>query len=190
MKQASICQELKGQDLKGQDLKPQPGPGRTKNTMRRIFYGLGATAALIIAIGTFGFFVLTRDATALDADSRAYVESSVVAITAHWDTEELWRRSTPQFRAIANHDELRAFLGAAETALGPLVEYRGAQGRARMLIMNFRAIVSANYVANGGFQNGDADLQLSVVKVGDTWMIDGFRISSLALTKRLAGLGI
>jgi hypothetical protein len=165
------------------------GRNQVKDVMRRLVRGAAVAVALGFVVGVSGLFALIRGGAEFDSESRAYVNASVVAITARWDAEELWKRSTPHFRETAKHDALRAFVSAAGDALGPLMEYGGAHGQAKMLITNYRTLVSANYVAKGSFQNGDADFQMAMVKVGDTWMIEGFRISSSALMKSVARLG-
>jgi hypothetical protein len=157
--------------------------------MRRLVRGAAVGVTLGFLIGALSLFALIRGGADFDSESRAYADASVVAITAPWDAEELWKRSTPHFRETANHDALRAFVSAAADALGPLMEYGGAHGQAKLLIEDYHTQVSANYVAKGSFQNGDADFHLAMVKIGDSWMIEGFHIGSSALIKSVARLG-
>jgi hypothetical protein len=49
-------------------------------------------------------------------------------------------------------------------------------------------IVSARYVARAHFEKGDALVQLTLLKQGDAWMIEGFHIRSSALMRRLVGV--
>lgn len=157
--------------------------------MRKLFYGLGVLAVIVIVAGAVGVFFLARSGDELDRASKAYVEHSVLAIAAKWDADELWKRASPHLRAIAKPDEVRGLFDAARGALGPLVEYRGSRGEAAMVVRNSEMMVSAQYIAGGRFQNGDADLQLVLIKQGEQWMIEGFHISSSALMKRLLGRG-
>jgi hypothetical protein len=157
-----------------------------RGVMRKFCYGLGVVVSLFLVGGAIGLFA--RNGTLLDAESKAYLNDSMVAITAHWDTDELWKRSTPHFRETANRDALRGLFKAAGAALGPLVEYRGANGEAVISSMNAGGMVSASYVAKGRFQRGDADFRIAMIKVGDTWLIEGFHVGSPALMKTLVGL--
>jgi hypothetical protein len=154
--------------------------------MRKFFFGVGVLAAVLIVAGGVGFFVLSRDGAALDRMSKAYVDESVVAITANWDMDELWKRASPHLRQMANEDQIRGLFEAAKSALGPLAEFRGSRGEAIISVKD--ASVSADYLARGRYQKGDASLRIALVKQGDSWMIEGFRINSNALLKRLVGV--
>jgi hypothetical protein len=155
--------------------------------MRKFFFCLGVIAAALVVAGTIGFSVLARNGAALDAQSKTFVNDALPTIIARWNADELWKRGTPHFREITKRDQLAAFLGAAETALGRLVEYRGADGEATMSVSNSRTTVFARYTAKARFQKGDADFRITLVKVGDAWMIEGFNIGSPLLMQSLVG---
>jgi hypothetical protein len=142
--------------------------------MRKFFYGLGVITALVLVAGAIGIFVLSRNGAALDTASRAYVDDSVVKIVANWDAQEFWKRASPRFRAASKYDDIAALFDGARSALGPMVEYRGSQGEAIMSVVNSQTKVTANYIAQGSFQKGNAALRINMVKQGDTWMIEGF----------------
>jgi len=154
--------------------------------MRKFFFGLGVLAAVLIVAGGVGFFFLFRSGAELDRMSKAYVDKSVVAITANWDVDELWKRASPHLRQITNENQIRGLFDAAKDALGPLVEFRGSRGDA-IISLKDRS-VSADYLAVAHYRNGDASMRIALVKRGDTWMIEGFRINSNALMKRLVGM--
>src|SRR5665213_1640364 len=117
--------------------------------MRKFLFGLGVITAVLIGFGAVSLFVLSRNGAALDAQSKSYVEDSVVSIATGWNTDELWKRASPHLRKMTTRDDLRRFLEAAKDALGPLVEYRGARGEAMMSLVNSTKTVSARYVAKG-----------------------------------------
>jgi hypothetical protein len=151
--------------------------------MRKYLRGSGAAAAFVIVIGLLFWFMFNNEERALNSESRAYAGDTLMAITKHWDPGELWRRSTPHFRETTMRDDVQSVFSRAGAALGPLIEYRGATGLAMVSTMNSRTTISAEYIAKGSFQNGDADFQMSMAKVGDTWMIDVFHIRSQALMR-------
>jgi hypothetical protein len=156
--------------------------------MRRFLYGLGAVIALIVVAAGIAVFFIARNGTALDAESNAYVGDAVVAITAHWNADELMKRSTPDFRRITKPDVLQGLFDAASTALGPLEDYEGAKGDAMVSVMaGSGTTISARYVAHARFQKGDADLKLTLLKIDGTWRIEGFNISSDAVLRALTG---
>jgi len=134
-----------------------------------------------------GIVVLSRQGAALDAESKAYVEDSIVTIGARWDADELWHRGTAHFREVTGQNDLRAFFDAAKTALGGLVEYRGASGQATIAITNAGKLATAQYRAKAAFEKGDADILVAAVKNGAEWRIEGFHINSSALMRSLVG---
>jgi hypothetical protein len=151
--------------------------------MRKFLRGLGVAAAFVTVIGPLFWFMFNNEERALNSESRAYAADTLVAITKHWDPGELWMRSTPHFRETTLRDDVQSVFSRAGAALGPLIEYRGANGQAMVSTLNSRTTISAEYIAKGSFQNGDADFHMTMAKVGDTWMIDVFHIRSLALMK-------
>ena len=155
--------------------------------MRKFFYGLGVVTAIAIVAGGIGLFMLARNGAALDTASKAYVEDTVVAVATNWDADEFWKRTSGHLRSTATLSDMRKLFDSARQTLGPLLQYRGSQGQALISTLNAQTTISARYVARGRFQNGDADLQLVLVKQGDAWMIEGFHINSTALMKNLVG---
>ncbi len=156
--------------------------------MRKFFFGLGiVTACLVVAAG-IGVFFLARGGMALDAESKAYVDKSVTAITLDWDADALWQQSSPHFRQMTKQEDLRNFFDAAREALGRLVATRGATGQATISVVNAVKIVTANYTVRAQFEKGDADILVGVVKNGSQWRIEGFHINSGTLMRSLVGL--
>jgi hypothetical protein len=134
---------------------------------------------LIVVAGGIGFLI--KNGQDLDGGSRAYVDDSVVAITTHWDKDELWKRASPNLRGVLKADDLRNLFQTAGGALGPLQQYRGATGEATISFFNTQIRIFANYIAKASFEKGDADFKIGLVKIGDAWMIEGFYVNSSAL---------
>ena len=87
-----------------------------------------------------------------------------------------------------NPAELDTLFDALSTGLGPLIEYRGAQGQATVLAMIGTGTVrSADYVASARYQKGEAEIRIGLLMVDDRWMIQGFYVNSNALLGNLAG---
>ena len=152
--------------------------------MRKLFLVLGVVFTVLIVAGGAGVVVLARNGAALDSASKAYTETSVEAIARDWDGSELWTRASPALRRVATPQQIDQLFGAAKRSLGPLVAYGGSQGQAMVSYVNAHSAVAAQYVAHGHFAHGDADLQISLVKIDGRWMIQGFHIKSPALMQR------
>ncbi len=99
--------------------------------MRKFFFGFGIVMACLVVAGGVGLFILFRNGSALDAESKAYAEDTVVAIGSDWDADELWKRSTPRFRQATRREDWR-LLDAARGRWGRFVQYRGSSGQATM----------------------------------------------------------
>ncbi len=156
--------------------------------MRKFFYGFGIVTAVLAVVVAIGIFFVARDGNALDAESKAYVEESVTAISAHWDKKELEQRATPELKQKLSPAEVDTLFDALSTGLGPLIEYRGAKGQATVLAtIGSGTVRSANYVASARYQKGEAEIRIGLLKVDDRWMIQGFYVNSNALLANLAG---
>ena len=156
--------------------------------MRKFFFGLGVASAIAIVAAAIGFFVLARSGAALDTASKAFVGDTVIAVTTDWDTDELWKRASPHFKATVKREDIRTLFVAMRGALGGLVEYRGSEGQALMSVVNAQTSISAQYVARARLERGEVDLRLRLVKQGDAWMVEGFNISSPTVMRAVAGV--
>jgi hypothetical protein len=158
--------------------------------MGRLFRLIGIVGVLLVVGGGVGFFFLARTGAALDASSRSYADQAVVAIAKTWNTDELWKRASPEFKKSTQPDDLAMLFDAANAALGPLVEYEGAQGDALIAkAIGSDGDIRARYVAQGRFAKDQAVFDISLRQINDVWMIDGFHVRSASLMKRLAREG-
>jgi len=144
--------------------------------MRRFLHILGALTLTIIVAGGIGLGVLAYKGHALDAESKAFVDSAMPAITATWSERQLLDRATPELRASVKPEELEALFDRL-SQLGPLVEYEGAKGEATMSYMvGSGGVVSASYVAKARFQNGAAIFRIALMKRDGRWLIHNFHV--------------
>jgi hypothetical protein len=156
--------------------------------MRRLFQIVGViTIVVVVGIGV-GLFYLIRNGSALNTESKAYVDDAIVAIVAHWDKDELLKRTTRHFRENTKRYDVEQLFDAAAAGLGPLVHYDGATGQALMVATaGSGKKISATYVAKASFERGDASVRIVLLKSDATWEIEGFQIDSLSMIKNLAG---
>lgn len=73
-------------------------------SVRKFLAILGGISAAVLILLAVGIGVVAWNGTALDKDSRSYVDVAVPAIVAHWSPDELLRRATPELRASAKPD--------------------------------------------------------------------------------------
>jgi hypothetical protein len=159
--------------------------------MRKFIFGLVAVGAIVLVAGGIGVFWIARTGSALDAESRAYVDDAVLAISTHWNKDELISRAGPQLTQIVNSkpQELDSVFNAASVGLGTLTQYQGAKGEARMsATTQAGAVISANYIATAQYEKGAAQLRIALLKVDGRWKISVFFIDSAAMMNNLANL--
>ncbi|HXP77746.1 MAG TPA: hypothetical protein VN823_26665 [Stellaceae bacterium] len=158
--------------------------------MRKVLYVLGALfLVLIVGVGTL-VGVTAYKGAALDKESARYVDDAVVSIVAHWNKGELLSRATPGFKKVTSADQLASFFDAVSGALGPLVDYEGSKGEATIKTMiGSGTTITAVYKARAKFQKGTAEFTLTLVKVDDIWMIDGFHVGSDQVMTNVIGRG-
>jgi len=158
--------------------------------MRKVLYVLGVIfIVLVLGIGTL-VGVTVYKGVALDKESARYVDDAVIAITAHWNTDELLNRASPEFKKITTRDRLMSIFDAISGALGPLVDYEGAKGDATIkTMMGSGTTITAIYKARAKYQKGSAEITLRLIKINDTWMIEGFHVGSNQVIDSVFGRG-
>ncbi len=141
------------------------------------------TAAFVLIAGV-GLVVLFARGSALDKESKAYAEAAVRAIAADWKKAELLDRATPELLAKVKPAEMDAWFESL-SRLGRLIEFAEAKGQS---LMSYRtgsgSTVTANYVVNARFQNGDATFRIGLLKYGDEWRIHGFFVDLKPATRK------
>jgi hypothetical protein len=157
--------------------------------VRKFFFYFGVVMAVVVVAAAVGFFFLARNGAALDAESKAYADKSVAAITDDWDAEALWRLSSPSFRQVTREEALRSFFGAAREKFGRLVAADSATGQATISIVNAVKSIRANYTVHARFEKGAADLKIGMIKNDAGWLIEGFHIDAAQLLRKSSDLG-
>jgi hypothetical protein len=144
----------------------------------------GVAAAVLVVMGAIAFGVAAWRGAALDRESKAYADESVLAITKTWSEEELAKRASPNLRNTTTPAQIGQMFNVLRNTLGPLSTYDGSGGQSVMTV-GTNAGTRANYSGKGHFQKGDADIQLMLIKDGDTWMIEGFHVNSPVLMNKM-----
>ena len=141
---------------------------------------LAAILFLGIAIG-----VAAVKGSALDKESKAYVDGNLPLIISAWDEQELLSRASPEFtQNIKKADLDRLFIGLSHK-LGKMQSYEGSVGQSyvdySVLSSHEGKVITAVYAAKATFANGPASIQVTLIKHGGKWQIKILEISSNAL---------
>lgn len=144
--------------------------------MRRLLYIIGAITLVLVVTLTVVIGVVAFEGNGLDAESKAFVDNAVPAITTSWSEDAFLERVTPELRKSARSDQLASFFGTL-SQLGSLVEYQGAKGDSQMsYFTGTGGVISATYVAHARFQNGTATFRIVLLKRDEHWMIQNFHV--------------
>jgi hypothetical protein len=152
---------------------------KNKSLMPKLLYALGAVTLAVIIAASVGLGALFYKGHELDAESKAFVDSAIPAITRAWSKEQLLERSTTELRRSIKPDELDALFDRL-SQFGPLVEYEGATGQATMSYLSgLGSTVSASYDAKARLQNGSATFRILLMKRDGRWLIHNFHVDPL-----------
>ena len=151
-----------------------------KGAMRKFLSIVGAISLIVLVLAGVALGVVAYKGHALDVESKAFVDDAVPAIVTSWSKEQLLDRATTELRANAKPDQLAIFFDRL-SRLGALVHYDGATGAATMSYFTFSgSTVSATYVANAEFQNGQASFKITLLKRDGQWLIHNFHVDPVA----------
>jgi hypothetical protein len=141
-----------------------------------IFGALALVGAIAVA-GALGWAAYR--ASALDEESRAFVDDAAPAIARKWNRQELLNRAAPELKAEATPGQLDLVFDTANK-LGAMYAYVGAKGGSTM---SYTAVaggtVTAHYLAKVRCQNGDAIFDIGLVKRDGHWFILTFHVTPM-----------
>ena len=147
--------------------------------LKKILMIFGAVFAALIMVAIAGVAVFAYLGTGLDRESKTYVDLAVPAIAGNWEAGELDSRKSAELRAIIKPGEVEKFFSVLQTRLGRLKQYKGARGGSFVgYDLKKGKVVTARYVAQADFEQGRAEILLSLVKRDGDWQITEFRVNS------------
>ncbi|HEY6873033.1 MAG TPA: hypothetical protein VI298_09950 [Geobacteraceae bacterium] len=146
--------------------------------MKKTLMILGGIFLAILVAGVVGFVFIATKGSALDKDSKQYVDTAVPAIVSQWNKQELINRAGPELmKTVKDNDFEKLFTMFRK--LGAFKKYTGSEGQANISVTSKHGkVTTAAYVAKADFENGPAEIQVTLIKHADKWQILGFRINS------------
>jgi Na+-transporting methylmalonyl-CoA/oxaloacetate decarboxylase gamma subunit len=146
--------------------------------MKQLLIILGAIFLALIVLAAVCIGIGAVKGSALDKQSKAYVDSTVPVIVSTWDEHELLSRASPEFTQATDKDELDK-LYTMFRRLGRLRQYQGSQGQSYMSLTTQNGKrTTAVYTAKASFDSGSAVIKVTLTKHGDQWQIEGFYVDS------------
>lgn len=143
-----------------------------------IFGGIFLVLTVMAAIA---FVVLAIKGSALDKESKAYIDEVVPEICSDLRMWTLSKYASPELLNSALPAEQEKIFNAFKK-LGQFKEYKESRGDAKLFYTTQDGkAITAEYTAQVEFESGPAQVNVSLIKKGDQWKIRGFRINSPAL---------
>ncbi len=149
--------------------------------MKKTLMILGGIFAILVLAGIAGIAVIAVQGSALDEESRLYVDEVTPIILADLNKQTLLQYASDELKNSASSEEFDIIFNWFEK-LGRFKIYNGASGQANISITPQEGKqITGFYQAKAEFENGPATIKVTAIKKGDDWQILGFHIDSIAL---------
>ena len=148
--------------------------------MKKILSIVGGFFLLLVLV-VAGFIAYgAYQGRGLDSSSKAYIEANIPPIISTWSKEELLKRSSPQLLKIVNEKpELLDQLFKKFSELGAMRSFGEVKGDSNVSYTTQNGkVVTASYVGNGMFENGEAHIQIRLILLSGQWQILSFHADS------------
>jgi len=151
--------------------------------MKKFFLVLGGIFFALLVIMTIALGIAFYKGSALDDESRKYVEATVPPILSTWSVAKLKESSSPQLlEVLENGAETTARLFEKLSTLGQLQKFYDVTGEASMNASTEHGnSITANYTAKADFENGPAIITISLIRLNEKWLLLRLNVNSEAL---------
>jgi hypothetical protein len=147
--------------------------------MKKLLIILGGIFAVILVVIGVAAAIFIPRALKLEREGAAYIQDAVPKIVAHWNSQELVDRATPELLKATKSREKLDRLFVMFQQLGSFKQLDTPQGTVTSSAYSGTGTVTlGNYTAQADFEKGKASLQIQLRRVNDAWKINGFRINS------------
>ena len=150
--------------------------------MKKFLIILGTVFLAIILLVAVVVGMAAVRGSALDKQSKAYVDRNLPLIFSAWDEQELLSRASPEFTQSTKKEDLDRDFSGLSRKFGKMQSYEGSEGQSyvdyRVLSSHNGKVITAIYSARVTFAGGPAAIRLTLIKHGELWQIEGFNINS------------
>jgi hypothetical protein len=145
--------------------------------MKKILMIVGAIAiGVVVLLVTLIIFVAIAG-NRLDKESKAYADTAVIAIVSDWNENALMTRASPEFVDATRHQNVDDFFQQYRR-LGRMTSYKGSTGDSNMTFWTgSRSRITAVYNAQAMFENGTAEIRITLIKHGHDWRVMGLNVN-------------
>ena len=149
--------------------------------MKKFLIVMGVTFAVIIVLGVIGIATIAVKGSALDKESKAYVDEVTPIILADLRKETLLKYASDDLKNVVKPEDLDKVFNWFKR-LGAFQKYKGSTGQAHMSVTTQAGkVINGQYLAEADFDTGPAQIRIVTVQKGDEWFVQMFNINSIAL---------
>jgi hypothetical protein len=148
--------------------------------MKRIFTCLGVLVAIVVVFLVIVFAIFIPRAFQLTRDATTYIESEVPKIVQNWNPQELIGRAAPELTSTIKSKGDIDRLFEMFRQLGSLKQLDTPTGGVHIWMSTYKGSSAVgNFTAHAEFDNGPATIIIQLLRMDDTWKINGFEIRLL-----------
>lgn len=149
--------------------------------MKRFLVVLGVVFAVLIVLGVAGIVIAAVKGTALNKEGKAYVDEVVPKILADLRKETLLAYASEEFKNTVKPEEMDKIFTWFQK-LGRFTEHKVSPGQVNISVTPPAGkVITGRYVVQAQFDSGPAQVEITIVKKGDKWFVQFFKINSMAL---------
>lgn len=147
--------------------------------MKKVFTILGVIFAVILVIIVLVAAIFIPRTLKLDRDATAYIQNEVPKIVEHWDPQALTDRASPELLKVPKFkDEIDRYFDMF-SKLGALKHLDTPKGAVYSgVYTGTGSYTIGNYTSEADFEKGKAMIKMQIMRVGETWKVNSFRIYS------------
>jgi hypothetical protein len=149
--------------------------------MKRFLMILGGVTLVLVSVLAVGFSWMASEGRRLDASSRDYTAQVLDDTLRHWDQSALRAEASDELIAAAPDHKLEQVLTVFLERLGPIRAHGVPQGEARMSIVPFQKVVTADYVTPVTFEKASGHVALRLILKNGRWKLLALNVNSDAL---------
>lgn len=149
------------------------------------FFQIAGVILVIFIIAVSGFFYTLKDQSKkLTRESEPFVEQFFAKVFTTWNYEEFNKISHEDLKESMTEEQVRALFKLCEGKLGPYEKILDIQGGGVVgHDWSFKnKTIGARHFIKAKFKNGEASINISLLKQHSTWYLTGFFINSSLLS--------
>ena len=138
----------------------------------------GIIFLVLLGIGFVLGAIFIPRAMILNSSAVAFIDQELPKIAANWDPDVVLRNGTAEFSSAATKEQID-LLWAKFRQLGKLQSHDEPRGNVGAQAMsNGPSGTFGMYSVRADFEHGNADIKITLKRVGDGWKFYGFHINS------------